>query len=76
MVWARKNNKSAFIVFEDDKQIDENLTKIDLFDIKTNTNLNDVYDQIDWDLLEKGMAQMDAKYQDTDELDQYSPGID
>lgn len=51
MVWERKNNKTAFIIFNDDKQIDETLSKIDLFDIKTNVNLNNVYDQIDWDLL-------------------------
>ena len=35
---------------------------MDLFDIKTNSNKNNVYDQIDWDQLEKDISRVSNKY--------------
>ena len=49
---------------------------MDLFDIKTNTNKKNVYDQINWDKLEKEMQRLDKKYQDTNQIDRFSPEID
>lgn len=62
MVWQRKNNKSAFIILDDNNQIDTNLEKMDLFDIMTNSNKKNVYDQIDWDQLEKDISRVSKKY--------------
>ena len=76
MVWEKKNNKSAFIIFDDDKQIDTHLDKMDLFDIKTNSNKKNVYDQIDWDQLEKDISRVSNKYQDPNQIDRFSPEID
>jgi hypothetical protein len=49
---------------------------MDLFDIKTNTNKKNVYDQINWDKLEKAMQRLDKKYQDPNQIDRFSPEID
>ena len=35
---------------------------MDLFDIMTNSNKKNVYDQIDWDQLEKDISRVSKKY--------------
>mmetsp|Transcript_33448 Transcript_33448/g.51357 ORF Transcript_33448/g.51357 Transcript_33448/m.51357 type:complete len:327 (+) Transcript_33448:4119-5099(+) len=61
LVWQNKNNKVAIITLLNPSRLDSMIDVITLFDAKTKTGLLNVYEELDWKIIEAHNSQFAIK---------------